>query len=394
MQRQTAGSLVQPISAGVLAAIVGFASTFAVVLQGLRAAGATPAQAASGLLALCLMQGVLGISLSLRWRQPISIVWSTSGVALLIGTGAPAGGFPVAVGAFIVAGALVVAAGAWGRFARVVTAMPISLASAMLAGILMELCVAPVRAVAALPTLALPIVLAWALAWQFARAYAVPIAVLVTAIMVGFATHIPTETLANSLPRPEFVAPVFRLLPMISIGVPIFIVTMASQNLPGLAVLRGNGYHVRVGPIFMLTGVGSMLAALFGSHAVNLSAITASLCAGPDAHPDPAKRYIASVVSAITYIVLGLCAGFAASFVAASPPLLIEAVAGLALLNSLGGALVSALGNEKERIPALITFVVTASGASFFGIGAAFWGLLAGGALLASGSLRSKFRRQ
>jgi benzoate membrane transport protein len=340
------------------------------------------------------MQGVLGISLSLRWRQPISIVWSTSGVALLIGTGAPAGGFPVAVGAFIVAGALVVAAGAWGRFARVVTAMPISLASAMLAGILMELCVAPVRAVAALPTLALPIVLAWALAWQFARAYAVPIAVLVTAIMVGFATHIPTETLANSLPRPEFVAPVFRLLPMISIGVPIFIVTMASQNLPGLAVLRGNGYHVRVGPIFMLTGVGSMLAALFGSHAVNLSAITASLCAGPDAHPDPAKRYIASVVSAITYIVLGLCAGFAASFVAASPPLLIEAVAGLALLNSLGGALVSALGNEKERIPALITFVVTASGASFFGIGAAFWGLLAGGALLASGSLRSKFRRQ
>ncbi len=376
--------MLQPISAGVLAAIVGFASTFAVVLQGLRAAGATPAQAASGLLSLCVVQGALGIVLSLRWRQPISIVWSTSGVALLIGTGTPQGGFATAVGAFISAGVLVVIAGVWGRFGRAVTAIPMGLASAMLAGILLELCVAPVRAVAGIPALALPIVLSWALAWRFARPYAVPIAVLVTGVTVGFATHLPPGALADIWPVPVFVWPVFVPLPMLSIGLPLFIVTMASQNLPGLAVLRGNGYAIKVGPTFVMTGLASMVAALFGGHALNLSAITASLCAGPDAHPDPTKRYWASVVSSTMYILLGLGAGFASAFIAASPPLLIEAVAGLALLGSFGGALTSALAREQERLPCVITFVVTASGITFFGIGAPFWGLLAGGAMLLS----------
>jgi benzoate membrane transport protein len=331
-----------------------------------------------------VVQGLLSIGLSFRWRQPINIVWSTSGVALLIGTGAPLGGFAVTVGAFIAAGLLVVAAGLWGRFGRAVTAIPPALASAMLAGILLEICVAPVRAVAELPALALPIVVAWALAWQFARAYAVPIAVLVTGVVVTFATHLPAGALSDIWPHPVFTVPQFVPRVLLSIGLPLFIVTMASQNLPGLAVLRGNGYRIRVGPVFVATGLASLVAAPFGGHALNLSAITASLCAGPEAHPDPARRYIASIVSACMYILLGLSAGFAAAFIAASPPLLIEAVAGLALLGSLGGALASALGTERERIPAVITFVVTASGVSFFGIGAPFWGLLAGGALWAS----------
>jgi len=381
MTRLTAGSLLQPIFAGLLAAIVGFASTFAVVLQGLRSAGATPAQAASGLLALCVVQGVIGISLSLRWRQPISIVWSTSGVALLIGTGTPAGGFPVAVGAFLAAGMLVVVAGLWGRFGRLVAAIPAGLAGAMLAGILLELCLAPMQAVAKLPALAFPIVVAWALAWRFLRAWAVPIAVFMTAIMVGWATEMPVLT--DIAPRPIFVWPAFTPLALLGLALPIFVVTMASQNVPGLAVLRSNGYRIKVGPTFVAAGLGSLVVAPFGGHALNLSAITASLCAGPDAHPEPAQRYVASVMSGATYIVLGLGAGFASAFIAASPPLLIEAVAGLALLGSFGAALSGALNSGPERMPVIVTFVVTASGVTFFGIGAAFWGLVAGGILLA-----------
>jgi benzoate membrane transport protein len=185
-----------------------------------------------------------------------------------------------------------------------------------------------------------------------------------------------------------FVWPEFAPLSLLSISLPLFVVTMASQNVPGIAVLRTNLYRLRVGPVFVATGLGSLLAALFGGHALNLSAITASLCAGPEAHPDPAQRYWASLAAGLAYIALGLGAGFAAAFVAASPPVLIEAVAGLALLGSMAAALAGALAREAERIPSLVTFVVTASGFSFFGIGPAFWGLLAGGALMALDRLK------
>lgn len=376
--------MIQPISAGLLVAVVGFASTFAVVLKALAAVGATPAQAASGLLSLLVVKGLLAIWLSLRTRMPISIAWSTPGAALLIATGAPVGGFEAAVGAFLLAAALMVAAGLWRPFGRAVAAIPISLASAMLAGILFGLCTAPVKAVAALPSLALPIVAVWALALRFARTYAVPLAVLTTALIVGFATPLPPGALADVAPRAVAVLPVFTLDAAIGIAVPLFVVTMASQNVPGLAVLQANGYRPAVGPIFVATGIASGTIALLGGHVVNLAAITAALCAGPEAHPDPARRYVASLVAGVAYVLLGLMAGLAAAFVAASPPLLIEAVAGLALAGSLAGALQGALARDDERLPAIVTFVTAASGTSFFGIGAAFWGLAAGGLLLAT----------
>jgi benzoate membrane transport protein len=370
------GSVIQPISSGLLAAVVGFASSFAVVLAGLTAAGATTAEAASGLFAICFGQGVLGIGFALATRMPITIAWSTPGAALLIATGAPAGGYPVAVGAFLVAAVLIVAAGIWKPFGRAVAAIPLSLAGAMLAGVLLELCLAPVHAVASVPALALPIVGAWAIALRFTRAYAVPIAVLVTAIVVAVTTQLPPASLETLLPHPVFVMPAFTLSAAIGIGVPLFIVTMASQNVPGLAVLSVNGYRPRIGPIFVWTGVGSIGTAL------NLAAITAALCAGPEAGPDPSRRWIASFTASLAYIVIAFGATFATAFVTASPPLLIEAVAGLALLGALAGALTSALAREDERIPAVVTFVTAASGISFFGIGAAFWGLLAGVVLL------------
>ncbi len=383
-------SLLQPASAGLLAAIVGFASSFAIVLQGFAAVGATPAQAASGLMALCVVKGFLGAGLSLWTKMPVSIAWSTPGAALLVATGAPAGGYAYATGAFLLAAALIVAAGLWKPFGRAVAAIPASLASAMLAGVLLGLCLAPVRAVAALPWLALPIVVVWAVAWRFARLYAVPVAVAVTAVLVFFATVLPDGALAHVRPDPVFILPAFSLAAAVSIALPLFLVTMAAQNVPGLAVLNLNGYRPDPAPIFVATGAASGLIALFGGHLINLAAITAALCAGPEAHPDPARRYIAAMTAGAAYVVLGLAASFAAAFVAASPPLLIQCVAGLALLGSLAAALTSALAREDERLPAILCFAVSASGTSFFGIAAPFWGLIAGGALYGLARLRIK----
>lgn len=379
--------LLQPIVAGLLASVVGFASTFAVVLHGYTSVGATPAQAAGGLLMLCLAQGALSIWLSTRWRMPVTLAWSTPGSALLAASGMPEGGFAVATGAFLVAAALIVAAGLWKPFGRAVAAIPTALASAMLAGVLFEICLAPVRAAGAMPAVALPVILAWALAWRFARLYAVPVAVLAAAVVMLLVTTLPPG-LTASVAWPDFILPRFTLTAAIGLGVPLFLVTMASQNVPGLAVMHAHGYRPEPGPIFTITGLASAVIAFFGAHAINLAAITAALCAGRDAHPDPARRWVASVSGGVAYAVLGLGAGVAATFVAAAPPLLIQTVAGLALLATLGGALTTAAAEERTRLPAMATFVTTASGLSVMGIGAAFWGLLAGGALMLLDRLR------
>ncbi|MEO8668085.1 MAG: benzoate/H(+) symporter BenE family transporter [Bauldia sp.] len=377
------GSLLQPVSAGILAAFVGFASSFTIILAGLTAVGASPAEAASGLFAASLGLGLLSIVLSFRYRMPITVAWSTPGAALLISTGASAGGFSAAVGAFLAAAVLMILAGLWRPFGRVVAAIPMPLANAMLAGILLELCLAPVRAAGEMPLLALPIIVVWAVALRFARLYAVPLAVIVTVAVIGFATPLPPASLLAVWPLPIFVMPTFSPGALVSIAVPLFLVTMASQNVPGLAVFNANGFKPPVGPLFLSTGIGSAAIAFFGGHAINLAAITAALCAGPDAHPDPARRWIASVVCGATYFVLAAGAGFAAAFVVASPPLLIQAVAGLALLATLASVASAALAHQEDRLPAVVTFVTTASGIVVLGIGSAFWGLLAGGALMA-----------
>jgi benzoate membrane transport protein len=383
---------IQSVSAGLLVAVVGFASSFTVVLRGLAGVGATPAQAASGLLALLVVLGSVAVLLSLASRMPISTAWSTPGAALLAASGVPVGGFSAATGAFLVTAALIVAAGLWRPFGRAVAAIPIPLAAAMLAGILLDLCLAPVRAAGAMPQLALPIIIVWAVTWRFARLYAVPAAVVVTGLIIVFATSIPAEALVDIWPHPVWVTPTFNLEAIVSLSVPLFIVTMASQNVPGLAVLNANGYNPPVGPIFVVTGLGSAITALFGGHMINLAAITAALCAGPEGGPDPSRRWIAGVTGGFGYIVLGLGATFAASFVAASPPLLIQAVAGLALLGTLGSSLHTALSREDDRLAAVVAFVTSASGVSAFGIGAAFWGLLAGGLMMLLGRRPASLR--
>jgi benzoate membrane transport protein len=371
----------QAVAAGALAALVGFASSFAVIIRGLVSVGATQAQAASGLMALSVAMGVGGAWLSLRARQPISVAWSTPGAALLATTGTPPGGFAEAVGAFLACGALIVLAGVWRPLGRWVAAIPAPLANAMLAGVLLGLCVAPVRAVAEAPLLALPVVLAWAVMARVRRLYAVPVAVAVAAVLIAATAHV--AALRAPWPVAVLVAPSFSLGGTIGIAVPLFIVTMASQNIPGIAVLSANGYRPAPGPLFRDTGILSLLAAPFGGHAVNLAAITAAMCAGEDAHPDPRRRYWAAVTAGLTYVAFGLCAGAATAFIAASPPILIEAVAGLALLGAFAGALMGAVADPRAREAAVITFLVTGSGVTLLGVSGAFWGLLAGGAVLA-----------
>ena len=374
---------IQAVAAGMLAAFVGFASTFAVIVQGLIAVGASQEEAASGLMALSISMGVCAIWLSLRTRLPISVAWSTPGGALLATSGTVEGGFAAAVGAFVVCGMLIVVAGLWRPLGRWVAAIPAPLANAMLAGVLLGLCLAPVKAVAQTPALGLTIVLVWALVARFRRLYAVPVAVLVTAVLIVASTHVDSAAMGSLLPLPVLVTPRFTFAAIIGIALPLFIVTMASQNIPGMAVLGVNGYRPAPGRLFTTTGVFSLLAAPFGGHAVNLAAITAAICAGPDAHPDPSRRYWAAVVGGIGYVLFGLTATAAIAFINAAPPILIQAVAGLALLGAFGGSMMAAVSAPKDREAAIITFLVTASGITFAGISGAFWGLLAGGAVMA-----------
>lgn len=375
--------LAQPIIAGVLAAVVGYASTFTLMLAALTAAGASPQQAGSGLFSVCIAIGLLNVVVAWRVRTPISFAWTTPGAAFLLIVGEPVGGFPAVTGAFLACAALIVLTGFIGPLARLVAAIPAAIANAMLAGMLLVLCLAPINAVAEMPLLALPILLAWALGLRFARRYAVPIAVLVTGIVLATTTHLPAGTFDGAWPSLVPVMPDFTLDALIRITLPLYVVTMASQNLPGVAVMKANGYSVQPAPIFVLTGFASAATAAFGGIASNLAAITAAICAGPEAHPDPAKRWPAPVAAGFTYLALGLLASLAAAFIAASPPLLIQAVAGLALFSSLAASLAGALADEESRLPAILTFVATASGVTIAGLGAPFWGLVGGIVLLA-----------
>ncbi|WP_027345910.1 benzoate/H(+) symporter BenE family transporter [Hamadaea tsunoensis] len=381
----------QPVLTGLVSAVVGYASAFTVVLAGLHAVGATQRQAASGLLALCAGIAVAGIFLALRYRMPIAIAWSTPGAALLVASGPVTGGFRVAVGAFLVSAALTVLAGAVPWLARLVAAIPRPIAGAMLAGVLLPLCTTPVHAVVDVPLLAVPVTLTWAVLFRFARPWAVPgaLAAAITAIAVQGTPGLSAAALRPAL---EFTTPGFTVAAAVGLGVPLFLVTMAGQNVPGAAVLSTFGYDPPLRGALITTGLVSAAAAPFGGHAINLAAITAALTAGPDTHRDPGRRWIATVALGAGQLVLGLGAGLATALVALSPPVLVTAVAGLALIPALASALTNALAEPERREAAVVTFVVTAAGLSIVGIGSAFWGLLAGLAALLLTSARTRTR--
>ncbi|MCS0499132.1 benzoate/H(+) symporter BenE family transporter [Protaetiibacter mangrovi] len=372
--------LAQPIGAGLVGAVTGFASSFALVVAGLQAVGATPADAASGLLALCLLQGVLAIGLGLRYRMPLAFAWSTPGAALLVAAQATTGDYRAAVGAFLLCGVLLVVTGLWPALARAMTRIPRPIASAMLAGILFPICLAPVFAAVQLPALALPVVIVWLLLARLAPRWAVPGAVFATIVAVVVSGEGADLTTASLWPTVTLTWPSFDPLVLVSLGLPLYVVTMAGQNVPGFAVLTTFGYpHPPARAILVGTGAATAVGSVFGGFTLNLAAITAALMAGPDAHPDRDRRWIASVTGGVAYLVIGLGAGAATVLVAVTPPILITAVAGLALFGAFAGAATGALEEASTRIVAVVTFLVVASGVTIAGIGSAFWGLVVGG---------------
>ena len=377
------GDILQPVSAGVVSAITGFASSFVLVVAGLQAVGATNAQASSGLLAVCVTSGLCCIILAWAFKMPISFAWSTPGAALLVAAGATTNNFAAAVGAFLVCAALIVLCGLWPWLGRAITSIPKPLASAMLAGILFPICLAPITAAVEIPALALPVIGVWLLLFRLAPRWAVPAAMLVAAIGIGITAGSSFGEGARLAPSIAFVLPQFDPAVVVGLGLPLFIVTMAGQNVPGFAVMSTFGYAVSPRAALVSSGIGSGVGAFFGGHGINLAAITAAIMASPDAHPDRAKRWPASVTAGVLYVLFGLGAGVATTLIAAAPPVLITAVAGLALLGALVTSVSSAIEVPAHRIPAIATFLVTASGVTIASIGSAFWGLLVGGIIMA-----------
>ncbi|GAA1934705.1 benzoate/H(+) symporter BenE family transporter [Microbacterium aoyamense] len=373
-------SISRPVVAGIVTALVGVTSSFAVVLTGLRAVGATPAQAASGLLALCVLMGVAAIVLAVRYRMPITVAWSTPGAALLAATGTIEGGWPAAVGAFLVVAALILLTAVWPQLGRLIARIPPSIAQAMLAGVLLPLCLAPIGGLVANPWGVAPVIVTWLVFARFAPRWAVPLAfvaasIVVTVHLVSTGASVDPAVL---VPRLEFTAPTFTFGALIGVALPLFLVTMASQNVPGVAIMRSYGYEVPWRPAMLVTGVGSALGATAGGHVINLAAISAALSAAPEAEPDPARRWIAAASSGVSGIVLGGLSAVLVALVVLAPEGVIPAVAGLALLAAFGSAVQQAIDDPGERMPAVVTFLVAASGVAILGVSAAFWALVAG----------------
>ncbi|MFJ3473247.1 benzoate/H(+) symporter BenE family transporter [Microbacterium maritypicum] len=380
-----AAPLSRPILAGVVTALVGFTSSFAVVLTGLDAVGANAAQAASGLLAASLTMGLACVVLAWRYRMPITVAWSTPGAALLVATGTVEGGWPAAVGAFLVTAALILLTALWPALGALIARIPPSIAQAMLAGVLLPLCLAPITGIVANPWGVVPVVLTWLVFARLAPRWAVPLAFVAAAVVVAVSLvgvsaigeGTPFDP-ALLLPRLEFTAPTFTVGALVGLALPLFIVTMASQNVPGVAIMRSFGYEVPWRPAMLVTGVGTALGATAGGHAINLAAISAALAASPDADPDPKRRWVAGVSTGASYLVLAVFSAAFAALVVLAPTAVIPAVAGLALFAAFGSSVQQAIDEPGERIPAVVTFLVAASGLAVLGVSAAFWALLAG----------------
>ncbi|GIF20692.1 benzoate membrane transport protein [Actinoplanes tereljensis] len=376
------------VTAGLLATIVGVTSSAAIVFSAARAAGANDAELASWMLALGVGMGLTCIGLSLRYRAPIITAWSTPGAALLA-TGLDGVTLREATGAFLISAALITLSGMTGWFARIMNRVPLSLTAALLAGVLVQFGIGLFASMQNSLALVLTMFSTYLLCRRFLPRYAV-LAALAAGTAVAAITHsLHASEINLALAKPIFTAPTFSVQAAIGIALPLFVVTMASQNLPGVAVLRNDGYQVPVSPLITWTGATNLLLAPFGAFGLNLAAITAAICTGPAAHPDPRRRYLAGVWAGLFYLVVGALGATVSSLLTALPAALVLAIAGIGLLGTIGSSLTSALTNDRWREAAVVTFLATASGVKFLGVGSAFWGLLAG---LLTAAATSAFR--
>ena len=375
------------IVAGCISVLVGFTSSVAIVFAAAQSLGATPAQITSWIWALGLGTGITSIVVTLWYRQPVLIAWSTPGSALLAATHGVS--LQTATGAFIVSAVLIIVAGASGLFERLMDRVPVAIAAALLAGVLTRFGLDAALAARDAPLLVGLMALAFVLGRRWWPRFAVP-GVLAAGIAIVVAQGgVSLAGVQWGWARPVFVMPEFSVAAAIGLGLPLFLVTMASQNLPGVAAQRAAGLTVPISPVITTTGIATLLLAPFGSFGLNLAAITAAICMGPEAHPDPKKRYIAPVTAGLLYVMIGLGGGAVVGLMAAFPHALVVAVAGLALLGTIAGALASALAVEKHRDAAALTFLVALSGVTLGGIGAPFWAVVAGAVALGVQHFRS-----
>jgi benzoate membrane transport protein len=376
MSHTTAQQWLSLTSAATAAVVVGFASTILVVIEGVKAVGASPTQQASTAAALCFAMAICSFILAVKYKQPIMVAWSTPGSALLA-TGGAGIAFPDAVGAFMFAGALMVLTALIKPISTAISKMPPSIAAAMLAGVLLRFVLGVPTAAIEMPVFVVPLILAFFALRMLVPMFTVPVVVLLGLVFAALSGSFAGPVHVGITPL-EFVWPQWNWQVIVGIGVPLYLVTMASQNLPGFAVLKAHGYAPPVSACLAVTGLGSVLTAPFGTHAVNMAAITAALVAGPDTHPDPTQRWKMIYPYTALYIVFGLAAGTFVSLLGAMPKPLITAIAGLALFAPLMNGVAAMVKDSKTIEAAMVTFLVTASGITILGVGAAFWGLLAG----------------
>lgn len=366
-----------PIVAGIVATVTGTLASTGIVLTGLSAVGATPAQATSALCVMFIAYGLLSIGLSWRYRMPISIVWSTPGAALLVSASPLGLEYSTAVGAFIVCGVLLAVTAFWPQLGRLVSSIPPAIASAMLAGVILSFCTAPFAAMKTHPAIALPVIAVWLVMFRIKMLWAAPVAITLSAILVELTLPVDFTT-TSLLPTIQLISPHFDASAIVSIGVPLYIVTMASQNVPGIAIMRSYGYEIPFKSVMAATGISSVIGSFFGGQALNLAAITAAINADEHAHKDPAKRWVAAVSAGFGYLVVALATSVTVAFILQTPRELLLAGAGLALVGTITNALQTASSDPQHRIAAVITFLISASGFTAYGIGAAFWALIGG----------------
>ena len=370
------------VVAGFVAVLVGFTSSVVIIFQAAAALGATQSQLSSWMWALGLGMGLTSAGLSLYYRQPVLTAWSTPGAALLV---TAAAGVPMreGIGAFIICAVAILLAGVSGWFERVMNRIPQALAAALLAGVLARFAIDAFLALQTEFALVAPMLGAYLAGRRWWPRYAVPGVLALGVVIAAARGQISTAGIDWALAVPVFTMPSFSWSALVGVALPLFVVTMASQNLPGIAAQRAAGYQTPISPVIATTGVATLLLVPFGGYALNLAAITAAICMGREAHPDPARRYTAAVMAGIFYIAVGLVGGAVVGLIAAFPKQLVLAVAGFALLGTIGSALAAAMHEPRSREAALITFLVTASGLVLWGVGAAFWGVVAGVTALA-----------
>lgn len=370
-------TVIAPLVAGIMAALVNFGGTFVIIVQAAEAAKLDSAQLASWIWSVSLGIGITGILLSCRYKEPIVTAWSTPGVAFLA-TVLPVISFPEAIAAYIVSGIGFILLGLSGAFERIVKFIPKGIAAGLLAGILFQFGVGAFQSISVDPMLAGILIFVFALLRRYTARYAVFGVLLIGAGLVLFRGQVNLSGIDFTLARPVFTKPEFTMTSLLSVALPLFVITLTGQYMPGMLILRNDGYTTSANPILSITGAGSVLMSFFGSHPFNIAAISAAICTGPEAHEDPRRRYIAAVISGVVYILVGLFGVTLAALFLALPKAFTVTLAGLALISAIGGSLANALSDPVKRETSLVTFLATAANIQFLGLGGALWGLVIG----------------